>query len=178
MYTGKLIRLRDYRKEDTEAAHKYINDPEVKRFLAPGIPFPITYQEELNWVEGQSASKDTYNFAIETLSDNRYIGGCGINSIDWKNSVATVGIFIGNKEYWGKGYGTDAMLTLLSFIFNQMNLHKVRLCVYSFNPRAIACYEKCGFVREGTLRQEIYRDGQYHDEYIMGILKSEFNGIS
>lgn len=80
--------------------------------------------------------------AIETLDEGRYIGGCGINSLDWKNSVATVGIFIGDKNYWGKGYGTDAMKVLLRFIFEQMNINKVKLFVYSFNERAIKSYEK------------------------------------
>ena len=177
MYTGEKVRLREYRKEDITKAWKYINDPETKKLLNPRIPFPITLDEETKWIEGLSSSKDEYNFAIETLEDEKYIGGCGINAVDWKNSVATVGIFIGDKECWGKGYGTDAMKVLMTFVFEQMNIHKIKLNVFSYNERAIKSYEKCGFKVEGRLRQELFRDGKYCDELVMGILKEEYDKI-
>ena len=173
MYQGKKTRLREYRKEDVPKALAYMNDGDVKRLLTPGIPFLYTLEDELKWYEGITAMKDTYNFAIETIDGGHYIGGCGLNAVDWKNSVAVVGIFIGDKTYWGKGYGTDAMKILINFIFGQMNINKIKLNVYSFNERAVKSYEKCGFIKEGTLRQEIYRDGKYHDEHIMSILKEE-----
>lgn len=174
MYTGEKVRLRAYHPDDTKQAWLYINDPEVKRFLAPGVPYPVTWPEEEKWIAGQSSRNDIYSFAIETLDTGEYIGGCGINQLDWKNRVATVGIFIGKKELWGKGFGTDAMQVLIRFIFEQMNLNKVKLNVYSFNQRAIRSYEKCGFKTEGVLRQEIFRDGQYHDELVMAILRDEW----
>lgn len=175
MYTGQKIRLREYRREDVKNAQDYINDPEVKKLLHPGIPFLFTYEDEMKWFDSLSATKENYSFAIETLEDGRYIGGCGINHINWKNSVITVGIFIGDKNYWGKGYGTDAMKTLVKFIFEQMNINKIKLQVFSFNERAIKSYEKCGFKVEGILRKEIFRDGKYHDEIIMGLLREEWN---
>lgn len=174
MYTGEKIRLRAYCREDVPQALAYMNDPEVKRLLTPGVPFPYTLEDEIKWYEGLTAMKDTYNFAIETLEDKRYIGGCGINSIDWKNNIVVVGIFIGDQSYWGKGYGTDAMKTLVNFIFNEMNIRKIKLNVYAFNERAVKSYEKCGFVKDGTLRQEIFREGKYHDEYSMSILRDEY----
>ena len=174
MYTGKLVNLREYRKEDVPMAQAYLNQPEIKRLLAPNIPFLYTLEDEYKWYEGRSAMKDLYNFAIETIDTKKYIGGCGINHLDWKNSTATIGIFIGDSEYWGKGYGTDAMRVLIRFIFEQMNIHKVKLNVYAFNERAIKSYQKIGFVHEGTLRQEIFKDGKYHDEWVMGMFASEF----
>jgi len=173
MLEGRSVRLRAYRKEDVELAWKYINDPEVKSYLVPGIPFPMTLEEEYKWYENLSSSKDTYNFAIERIEDGQYIGGCGINEVNWKNSYAYVGIFLG-KPYWSKGYGTEAMKLLLRFIFEEMNLNKVLLNVYSFNERALRSYEKCGFVVEGRLREQIFRKGKYYDEIIMGILRREF----
>ena len=176
MYTGNKVRLREYRKDDAKQAQDYINDPEVKRLLNPGIPFLNTFEDEEKWIEGLSAKKENYSFAIETLEDSKYIGGCGINDIDWKNSVIVVGIFIGDKNYWSKGYGTDAMKVLIKFIFEQMNIHKIKLNVYSFNERAIRSYVKCGFKHEGTLRKEIFRDGKYYDEIVMGLLSEEYFG--
>jgi RimJ/RimL family protein N-acetyltransferase len=137
-------------------------------------PFPLTLNEELKWFESISAFGDTYKFAIETIEDSQFIGGCSINNVDWKNSVGTIGIFIGDKEYWGRGYGTDAIKVLMSFVFLQMNINKIRLTCYSFNDRAVNCYKKCGFSIEGVLRQEIFKDGKYHDKIAMGILREEF----
>ncbi len=177
MYTGQKIRLRDYRKEDMVLAHQFINDPEIKKNLVTRIPFPITFPEQEKWFMEISTKKDTYPFAIETLKEKRYIGGCGINEVDWKNSWAVVGIVIGDKNYLNKGYGTDAMRVLTRFIFEQMNIHKVKLFVFGFNERAIQCYKKCGFVREGVLRKELFRDGQYYDVYIMSILREDFQKL-
>lgn len=173
MYTGKLVRLRAYETKDIEAAKTYINDPELKYYLMPGVPFPMTLSDETKFIEGISAFKDNYSFAIDTL-EGHYIGGCGLNNVDWKNRVAMVGIFIGDKDYWGKGYGSDAMTVLINFIFNEMNLNRIMLNVYGFNKRAIKSYEKCGFVKEGLLRQALFKGGQYHDEVIMSILREEY----
>jgi RimJ/RimL family protein N-acetyltransferase len=109
-----------------------------------------------------------------TLDEEKYIGGCGINDFDWKNSVATVGIFIGAEKYRNKGYGTEAMGILLDFIFNQVNVNKVMLEVFSFNKRAISSYKKNGFVEEGRLRENVFRNGEYHDEVLMGLLRREY----
>lgn len=174
MYEGKKIRLREYRKEDIPLRLKYINDPEISCNLTPDTPYPMTLHEEEKWLESITTASDTYKFAIETIEKNEFIGGCSINSVDWKNSVATIGIFIGCKEYRGRGYGTDAMRVLMDFIFMQMNINKIRLIVYSFNDAAIKCYEKCNFKIEGVLRQEIYKDGEYHDKISMGLLKGEY----
>lgn len=174
MYVGQQVRLREYRKEDINMRLIYINDSEVLRNLTPEVPYPITLQEEEKWFESITSLRDTYKFAIETISDNKFIGGCSINDVDWKNSVVTVGIFIGNKDYRGKGYGTDAMKVLMDFIFTQMNINKIRLIVYSYNKAALKCYEKCGFKIEGILRKEIYRDGKYFDKISMGILREEY----
>ncbi|QTA37754.1 GNAT family N-acetyltransferase [Thermosipho ferrireducens] len=178
MLKGKLVRLRAYSKDDLEKVLEYINDSEVKKCLTPGIPFPFRKEDEEKWYQNLNPfSEKSYSFAIETLSDGEYIGGCGINNVYWKNSVATVGIFLG-KPFWNKGYGTDAMRVLVNFIFNEMNINKVRLDVYSFNKRAIKSYEKVGFKVEGILREEIFREGKYHDIFVMGILRNEWKKIN
>ena len=175
MYSGKLIRLREVRKEDLEKVLHGINNPEVRSGITQGIPYPFTLKDEDKWLESHSALNDTYGFAVETLEDSRYIGSCSVNKVDWKNSIVEVGIAITDSDYLSRGYGTDAMKTLIRFIFNEMNIHKVKLGVYSFNKRAIRSYEKCGFRVEGVLRDEIYREGKYHDIITMGILRDEFD---
>lgn len=175
MYTGKLVKLREYRKEDAKLAQKLINNPSIKKNLTTSIPFPICEWEEEKWVQSNSAfSSSKYSFAIETLDDNKYIGGCGINTINWLSRTAEIGIFIGNTDYHSKGYGSDALKVLINFIFNQMNIRKIKLNVYSFNERAIGCYKKLGFQNEGTLRDELFRDGKYYNIVMMGMFKEEF----
>jgi RimJ/RimL family protein N-acetyltransferase len=85
-----------------------------------------------------------------------------------------LGIVIGEKNQWGKGYGQDAIRTLLTFVFGEMNLNRIYLRVYADHALAINAYRKCGFVEEGRLRQDVYSEGRYHDMLVMGILKQEF----
>jgi RimJ/RimL family protein N-acetyltransferase len=174
MYEGKLVRLRAYRKEDIPLAQQWLNEPDMKLNLAPGVPYPYTLEDEEKWYASNSSMNDAYIFAIETVATGEYIGGCGVNSVDWKNSFAHVGIAVCNREYLGKGYGTEAMRLLVDFIFNEMNLHKVCLYVYEFNERAIKSYLKCGFVLEGTLRDQVFKAGRYWNQLSMGILRDEW----
>ncbi|EOD00225.1 GNAT family N-acetyltransferase [Caldisalinibacter kiritimatiensis] len=178
MLIGEKVRLRGLEEKDIQLAYEYMNDPDVILNLWTGIPYPVTLKQEKAWYESQKDNKNTYNFAIETLADRLYIGGCGINELDLKNGVAIVGIMIGHKDYRGKGYGTDAMRVLLDFIFNQINVNKVQLHAFAFNERAIKSYKKCGFIEEGRIRQRIFRNGKYHDEIVMGILREEYIDIT
>ncbi len=112
-------------------------------------------------------------FAIET-KDGVHIGTVNFHQTLPEDRRASLGIMIGEKEYWSKGYGTDAMRTLLRFGFEEMNLHRIELTVHAGNERALACYRKCGFVEEVRLRQHRYAQGAYHDTLWMGILREEW----
>lgn len=173
MFKGQKVLLRQYREDDLNKLWEIMNEEEFKRNVVTGIPYPVTLSDVEEDYKKISAYKDTYDFAIESIDEGKYIGECGIKKVDWKNRKTEIYIFLGN-EYVGKGYGTDAIQVLLRFIFEQMNLNKVKLTVFSFNTRAIKCYEKCGFKIEGKLRDELYKDGNYQDLIIMGILKEEF----
>lgn len=104
--------------------------------------------------------QETVILAIETM-DGVHIGSVGLESIDWKNRNAALGISIGEKAYWGQGYGADAIRTLLSLAFHEMNLHRVYLRVDADNARGIRCYDKIGFQRDGTLREVVFKEGAY-----------------
>jgi RimJ/RimL family protein N-acetyltransferase len=174
MIEGKKVRIRAIEKMDIDEIMKWVNDPEVKDNLL--MRYPISRFQEEKWIDRALEENDQKNktFAMET-KDGVYLGGIGLHGIDWENRKAEVGIVIGKKEYWNKGYGTDAMMTILDFAFNQMNLHRVFLRVFEFNVRGMKSYEKCGFKKEGILRDDRYRSGEYHDTIMMGLLKNEFN---
>lgn len=174
MYEGNKVRLRAYKKEDIPMRLAFINDPYIAGGLTPDVPYPITLQEEEKWFESIITAGDVYKFAIETLEDQQFIGGCSINHVDWKNSIATIGIFIGDTSCRGKGYGADTIRILIGFIFMQMNINKIRLTVFSYNEPAIRCYKKCDFQIEGVLQQEVFKDGIYHDKISMGLLRADY----
>lgn len=174
MYKGQLTILRAYGKEDYEKAHKLFNDYEMMHFLSGMAVYPCSYEEETELIQNMNKNKsNAYNFAITTL-DGIYIGGCGYMKLSQKDGTCMVGISIADKNYWGKGYGTDAMRVLLRFLFGELNLRKVQLGVFSYNTRGIKSYEKIGFKAEGIFKEQIYRDHAYHDELRMAIFKNEF----
>ena len=171
MIYGDKTRLRRIEREDIPTFVRWFGDPAVRDFLM--INRPISKAEEEKWFESQLNRQDSELFAIET-ADGIHIGNIELGSINWVHRQAELGIVIGEKEYWSRGYGGDAIRTLLRFAFQEMNLHRISLRVYQDNARGIRAYEKCGFRHEGRLREAIYRRGSYYDVLIMGILSHEF----
>ncbi len=173
---GKSVRLRAYEKSDLDAVMKWINDEEVTDLLGGEmLAYPVSSLAEEKFIEAAAGSSDRQkNFAIETLVERRYIGAISFNVIDWRNRSAGLGVVIGDKSLWGKGYGTDAMRVMMRLAFDKMNLHRLWLHVHDYNRRAIASYEKCGFKREGVLRDYHFARGRYHDTIVMAILESEY----
>lgn len=173
MYQGKRVRLRALERADLPVFMCIRNDYEAMRTWSSGALYPVTQEDALRFVDQQSASTGgEYHFAIESLEGNAFVGFCGACRVDWKNRWAEVSIAVAQGQQ-GKGYGTDAMVLLLAFIFGELNLERVRLDVLALNGAAVRCYEKAGFVREGVRRQEVFREGGYHDLIQMGILRQE-----
>jgi RimJ/RimL family protein N-acetyltransferase len=119
-------------------------------------------------------SPANHYFTIRALDDNRLLGDINLDVINWGARDSFVGIGICNREDWGKGYGTDAMNIILRFAFTEINLRRVTLSVFEYNPRAIHSYEKAGFRHEGRVRGALLRDGKRWDIFYMGILYEEW----
>ena len=169
MYEGKLVRLRAFEAGDLDANHAFVNDYETLRGMMSGIPFPASEADEQQWLNQQSSyTRGEYQFAVEDFEGD-LVGRCGITRVDWKNRLAELAIMIGTP-YRGRGYGTEAMALLTDFCFREMNLHRLKVTVFAFNEPALKCYEANGFVREGLLRQELWRDGAYRDVVILAKL--------
>jgi len=166
---GNLVRLRAFEASDLDAEHAFVNDLTTLQQMMSGIPFPASYSDEQQWLSQQTSyTRGEYQFAIEDF-EGYLVGRCGITRVDWKNRVAELAIMIG-APYRRRGYGKEAMGLLCDFCFKEMNLHKLKVSVLAFNEAAIKCYEHNGFVREGLLRQEIFRDGQYRDVAVLSRL--------
>jgi RimJ/RimL family protein N-acetyltransferase len=174
---GKKVKIRALEKKDLDEIMKWVNDYKVTRTLTSFL-YPLSGEQEEKILEKLiEPNERNRTFAIETKK-GEYLGNIGFHNIDWKNRNAEVGIVIGKKNYWNKGYGTDAMMTILDFAFNRMNLHKVYLGVFDFNQGGIKSYLKCGFKKEGHLRGMFYNEGKYHDMVMMGILKKEYKALA
>jgi len=174
---GKLINLRAPEMSDLERNTRWINDREVTRFLQ--MRYQMSGLAEEAWMRDLTSKPISYErafFAIET-KDGVHIGNTNLFNASPENRSAELGIMIGEKEYWSRGFGTDALTTLARFGFDEMNLNRIQLTVYSFNERAQAAYRKAGFVEEGRLRQAMYRQGVYHDILVMGLLRDEFEAM-
>ncbi len=174
MWRGEKVELGPVQREYLPKYVEWFNDWEMSRFMKPGMPRGLTLEDEIEWYERQAKDSNSIVFAILTLPEKKLIGDCGLHGIDLKNRTGIYGIFIGDKDYWGKGYGTDATRTLLRFAFEQLGLNRVELEVFDYNPRAVRAYEKAGFRRDGVRRQALYRDGEFHDIYLMGILRADW----
>lgn len=170
---GKAVYLNAITRDDITQFAQWFADLELLQYLWLHPLFPQTYEGEVEWYERMRKS-DGYNFAIRTLDHLILIGSASLKAPDWKNRSAELGIAIGDADFWGKGFGTDAVRVLLRYGFLELNLNRIELVVYGYNQRAIKSYEKIGFQHEGTRRQALYRNGQYYNTHIMAILRQEW----
>jgi len=177
MFTGELVILGPVQRDYLPRYVEWLNDWELRRFLAPILPHPYTLEDEEGWFNRQREEQNARRFAILTCAEGRLLGDCGLHQLDWTNRHAIFGIFIGDKDYWGKGYGTDATRALLRYAFEEANLHRIELEVFAFNSRAIRMYEKVGFRVEGTRKRALFRESTWHDEHIMAILRDEWAAL-
>jgi len=172
LYEGKLIRLIPLDPErDSEKIAAWGKDSEYQRLLdiSPAALFDPKLVK--NWYDQNNSD---HSFMIQALEDDRMIGFIELGGFDWAAGTAWVGIGVGERDYRGKGYGTDAMKALLHYAFTELNLHRVNLNVFEFNLRAIRSYEKAGFKYEGTERERIYKEDHRWDIIDMGVLKSDW----
>jgi RimJ/RimL family protein N-acetyltransferase len=127
------------------------------------------------WIEKETEknSPDLWLFGIRTLEDDKLIGLVDLSGVS-AHGDCFVGIGLGERDYWGKGYGTDAMKLALRFAFVELGLHRVSLDVFDYNSRGVKSYEKAGFRREGVEREMLLRDGKRYDVIFMGVLRDEW----
>ncbi len=175
MIEGPRVRLRAPESRDAEGMIQIFHNQDIMKRFSRDLFAPVSLAsltEDLNKV-WKDFGRDFY-FSIEEKSNSRYIGSCGYNKIDRKNSYADIGIYL-EKIYWSQGLGAESLTLLIGFLFDQNNLNKIRLNVHANNESAIRCYERLGFQHEGRSREELFQDGRYQDVYLMGLLRREWN---
>ena len=177
LFKGKLVRLAGIDPAEVSKSFTQWNrDSEYKRMLDSVPPQLHSTQATKGWLEKhiKEQPENTFWFAIRTLEDDRLLGDIDLTVTSWGSRDAFVGIGIGDREFWGKGYGADALQMILRYAFIELNLRRVSLTVFGYNQRAIRMYTKAGFQPEGHLRQALAREGQRWDMLFMGILREEW----
>lgn len=174
MYYAKRLRLRRVDPvRDLDDRYRWMNDPAVVKHL--GVrPARLSRDEVKRFLETvASSAADMAEFAIETL-DGRHIGGTQLRRFDHVSRSAEFAIVIGETEYRGKGYGTEATRLMARIGFEEYNLNRIWLTVWADNAGAVRAYEKAGFTREGVLRDYAFANGRYYDGVMMSILRREY----
>lgn len=174
---GQQVYLRPAEREDLPTFVRWFSDAEVLHNLA--MFAPMSHASEAAWYEAMLAEngRSRYHFVICLRANHRPIGTIGLEEINHVDGRAEFGIAIGERDEWGKGYGTDATRAICDFGFGQLRLERISLFVYAGNDRGRRAYEKAGFVHEGTLRRAHYDRGEHHDVHVMGLLRSEWMGL-
>ena len=178
MLYGKRIRLRAIEKEDLPRFVIWLNDPEVRRNLQLFQPLSLAQEEEwFKEILQRPVEEQPLVIEIKTAEGWQAAGNVGLFSIRNADRAAEIGIFIGEKTFWGQGYGTESMRLMLQYGFKELNLNRIYLRVYETNLRGISSYEKAGFKQEGRLRQDRFMDGKYIDVLLMSVLRSEWKEV-
>lgn len=174
MLQSERVILRAIAEEDLELLCQYNNDLAVELASGgdPPLPQSLTRLQADYQARSGQGDRDGTEFVIEV--ENRFIGQCALFQFDQVARTCELGITIGDKNYWGQGYGREALTLLLEYGFRYHNLHRVFLSVNGNNERAIRAYRACGFVEEGRLRAHVWHDNGYMDLVYMGILREEW----
>ncbi len=162
LIAGEHVILRAFEREDAERCYRWMNDPNIVRTLKSR--YPMAFSNELEWLDhAMNPSARERHFAIERKDDRLHIGNASLHGIDWVSRTAWFGLFIGEPAAWNRGFGGDAIGTLVRFAFDEMNLDKLRINVFDYNERAKHVLEGQDFVQEGKLARDFYREGAWHD---------------
>lgn len=172
MLKGKKVLLRAVMRDDLPRLLDFDNDLEVHAVAGYHAWRPSSLASKESDFDKRVEKRDDVQFVIEV--ESVVIGSCGLAYLEGDHRHCMLGISIGDKDHWGKGYGEDAVSVLLDYAFDHLNMHRVHLGVFATNARAQGLYRKLGFVDEGTDRESIFKDGRYIDNIRMSILDREW----
>lgn len=167
---GNNTYLRALELTDNDLLRELINDPETEKMIG-GSSLPVSTSQQELWIKNQIGRKDVIRYIIADKQTDKAVGTIILTDIDYKNGVAQIHIKIA-KNARHSGYGTDALTSLIKYAFSELRLNCLYATVVSYNAASAKMFEKCGFEREGVLKQRIFKNGTYHDVYSYSILSA------
>lgn len=170
---GSTVYLSPIEMDDTEHIVRWRNEPSVLTNFV--YRKPLRREDHETWMKTRVATGEVVQYIIQIRASEKKIGSVYFRDIDLENKSAEFGIFIGEEEERGKGYGTEATALFAEYGFTELNLHRVFLRVFEYNHQAITCYEHAGFAREGVFRDMVYIDGRFYNMVFMARLNPSQN---
>lgn len=174
IFKGEYIRLSLPKVEEAEWIAEWQTSSEYLRNLDTDFAAPQSIEAIREHIQRGSRNSHGVHFHLKTLETDVLIGFVALHNIEWNNQAGLLAIGIGDENFRGKGYGTDALNLILRYAFCELNLNRVGLDVIGYNHQAIRAYEKAGFIEEGRMREAVLRNGKAYDRVIMGILKKDW----
>ena len=172
MLKGKKVVLRPMQAEDINRQHEFNQDLELYGLDSTYPRVSPLERAHAFYASRTQADDNVAAFAIE--ADGQYIGYCGLMDLQNRHGNLELGILIGDRAYWGRGYGRDTVHLLLEYAFHYLGARRIALTTHAKNARAIRCYQACGFVEEGRPRKVVWIEGEYTDLVEMSILRDEW----
>jgi RimJ/RimL family protein N-acetyltransferase len=169
---GESIMLRPFSKKDLPYIQRWSTDGELRKLI--GEVAPMSRADTEKWYKELMGDKDRVWFAIALKKDARVIGEAGLLRMFRPFRSTDMTIIIGEKDEWGKGYGTEVGHLLLHYAFRQLRFHRISIGVVGFNKRALKFWKSLGFKKEGVERDDYYFDNKYSDCIMMSILENEW----
>lgn len=171
---GDRVKLRAIELQDNEMLLELINDPDTERMVG-GYSQPKSLDDQIAWFKANgNDSSSVLRYIIADIKSDTALGTIILSSIDRKNGTANINIKMSKTSGRGKGFATDAVKALLAYSFNELRLNCIYAHILDYNEPSIKLFERCGLTKEGTLRERVFKDGSYHNQYVYSILKSEF----
>ncbi len=171
------MRLRAIDPSDADMFFKHRQDDEISR-LDARIQWPQTLTGIRHKLEDRTKNNknDDEDLVIETR-DGQAVGGINTQTTDPRSGTFSIGLGLGERSSWGKGYAKEAMLLMLRYMFHELRYQKCNIGVYAYNERALGFYRHLGFVDEGRLRRNHFTAGEYYDEILLGMTREEFDQL-
>ena len=171
---GVQIYLREVQISDVNVNYYgWINDPEVTRYLEVRN-IPQSPENIKKYVQAMDGNADEIFLAICLREDGHHVGNIKLGPINWLHRFAEVSLVIGEKQFWGKGIGTEAVRLVSHFAFDVLNLHKLKSGCYEENIGSTKAFLKAGFVQEGILKSQWYLNGRHRNEIVLGLCREDF----
>jgi RimJ/RimL family protein N-acetyltransferase len=175
MLNGEKVLLRPMRQQDIDRQHEFNQDLEL---YGLDSTYPRVSPLETAQAFYESRTKFDENIApLAIEADGKYIGFCSLMNLQNRYGNIELGIMVGDREYWGRGYGREAVNLLLHYGFHYLDARRIALTTHAKNQRAICCYLACGFVEEGRPRKVVWIEGEYTDLVQMSILREEWQAL-
>jgi RimJ/RimL family protein N-acetyltransferase len=165
------------RPDDLPTLAGWYEDAGFLRLYDSRPAYPMTESELGKWLVDVAEDKNTFVFALRPLECDDLLGYLELDGVDWQHGVCGMGLGFGDRVHWGKGYGYEATQLALRYAFDELNLHRVQVTVFSYNRRSLALVGRVGFQREGVFRERLQRDGQRHDMLLYGLLRREWEAL-